>query len=66
MIDARGLSCPEPVIMVKEAMESNESKYEVLVDNRTSFENVSRYAGHQGYKVDAEQNGDEYHITLTK
>lgn len=66
MIDARGLSCPEPVIMVKEAMESKADKYEVMVDNRTSFENVSRYAGHQGYKVDYVMDGEDYHMTLTK
>ena len=47
-IDARGLSCPEPVIMTKNAMASREAAYEVLVDNVTAKENVSRFAVHQG------------------
>ena len=34
MIDARGRSCPEPVIMVKKALASKEASYEMMVDNR--------------------------------
>ena len=32
-VDARGLSCPEPVIRAKNAMESGDKEYEILVDN---------------------------------
>ena len=41
-IDARGRSCPEPVIMAKRALKENE-EIDVLVDNRASLENVQRY-----------------------
>ena len=27
VIDARGLSCPEPVVLLRSAMESNEDAY---------------------------------------
>ena len=40
-VDARGLSCPEPVIQTKNAMASKEAEYEVLVDNVVAKENVS-------------------------
>ena len=50
-IDARGLSCPEPVIRTKNALVSGEKAYTVMVDNVTAKENVSRFALHQGYKV---------------
>ena len=43
-LDARGLSCPEPVIMIRKAMASKEKRYEMIVDNQTSKENVTRYA----------------------
>ena len=46
MIDARGRSCPEPVIMIKKAMTTKESSYEMLVDNRVSVENVTRFASY--------------------
>ena len=41
-LDARGLSCPEPVIMISQAMKSGEAAYEILVDNRVSRENGTR------------------------
>ena len=47
-IDARGLSCPEPVIRAKNAMESGDKEYEILVDNVVAKENVSRFATHYG------------------
>lgn len=65
-VDARGLSCPEPVIMTKNAMASNENAYEVLVDNPTSKENVIRYAEHQGYKVSVTEADGEYTLSITK
>lgn len=66
MIDARGLSCPEPVIMIKKAMKSAEAEYAIMVDNRTSVENVTRFAEHSGYTVDLEQNGDEFTLKIHK
>lgn len=66
MLDARGLSCPEPVIMIKQAMESKENKYEIMVDNRTSVENITRFGEHQGFKVSVSENGGDYTLTLTK
>ena len=46
-IDARGLSCPEPVIRTKNALASGEKAYTVMVDNVTAKENVSRFALHR-------------------
>ena len=38
-VDARGLSCPEPVILTRKALLGGAKEYEVLVDNVTSREN---------------------------
>lgn len=65
-LDARGLSCPEPVIMIRKAMMKKDSVYEMVVDNPTSKENVTRYAEHQGYKVEVKEQGGEYTLTMTK
>ncbi|MDD7642216.1 MAG: sulfurtransferase TusA family protein [bacterium] len=65
-LDARGLSCPEPVIMIRKAMASKDNVYEMLVDNQTSKENVTRYAEHQGYQVTVTENGEEYLLTMKK
>ena len=65
-LDARGLSCPEPVIMISRAMKSGGSAYEITVDNRVSRENVTRYAEHQGYAVSVTESGGEYTLKITK
>lgn len=65
-IDARGLSCPEPVIMTRKALLSGEQSYEVLVDNPASRENVTRYAEHQGYSVSVSEQDGEYTLSLRK
>ena len=65
-IDARGLSCPEPVILISRAMKSGENAYEIIVDNRVSRENVTRYAEHQGYKVSVAEADGEFTLTIRK
>lgn len=65
-VDARGLSCPEPVILTKKALESKETAYEILVDNATAKENVSRFAQHQGYTPEVEEQGEDFLIRLKK
>ena len=65
-LDARGLSCPEPVIMISQAMKSGEATYEILVDNRVSRENVTRYAEHQGYRVSVTEEKGEFTLAISK
>ena len=67
-IDARGFSCPQPVLMFMEAVKSgNENKIIVLVDTDASKENVSRAAESKRYAVnDIRQQGDEYRMTIVK
>jgi len=66
MLDARGLSCPEPVVMIRKAMASKAAEYIMVVDNITSKENVTRYAEHQGYTVSVAEAGGEYTLTIKK
>ena len=65
-LDARGLSFPEPVMMLRQAMMSREDTYEITVDNHVSRENVTRYAEHQGYRVSCTENNDEFVLTIQK
>ena len=43
-VDARGLSCPQPVILARNAIKTGEFPIEVLVETVTSRENVRRAA----------------------
>ena len=65
-LDARGLSCPEPVILIRQAMQSGADAYEMIVDNHAAKENVTRYAEHQGYTVSVCQSGSEFTLQIQK
>ena len=65
-VDARGLSCPEPVILVRQAIQADDIPFDVLVDSVTSLENVRRLATRAGLRVQVEGAGDEYRLTIMK
>lgn len=65
-IDACGRSCPEPVLMTKNAVASGEASYEVLVDNQTAVQNVTRFAQQAGYAVTASEQDGVHHLKLTR
>ncbi len=68
LIDARGLSCPQPVLLFLEAVKSSGgTRFEVRVDTEASKENVSRAAESQHCRItDIKQTGDEYHLIIEK
>lgn len=65
-IDARGLSCPIPVVKTKQVMESNPpDEITVLIDNNVAKENVIRLAESKKYSVNVQTvNNDEYKLIL--
>lgn len=65
-IDARGLSCPEPVIRTRNALKGGADQYMVIVDNSTAKENVTRFAVSQGYKVSVVEKDGDFHLRLEK
>lgn len=67
-IDARGLSCPQPAMLTREAMgQLAEGRLEVLVDSGTARENVSRIAAKAGWTVSMEeQPGGGWRMMLTR
>lgn len=68
IVDARGLSCPQPVIMTVNAIKkAKKGDIVVVVDTDTSKENVSRAARAQGWEVaEIQPEGDGYRITIKK
>ncbi len=67
-VDARGLSCPQPVLMTLNAIKSGKDKeIIVLVDTDTSRENVTRAAESQCCVVQSVQpDGQGYRLTILK
>ncbi|PKN77486.1 MAG: preprotein translocase subunit TatB [Deltaproteobacteria bacterium HGW-Deltaproteobacteria-10] len=65
-IDARGLSCPQPVVLVSRAIADGNSDLEIIVDNEVARENVLRLATRRGLKTDAREEGAEIVIRTAK
>lgn len=64
-VDARGLSCPEPVIKAKQFIESTEEKPQsltVIVDNDTACKNVKKLAAAMGYHADSIEKPESFYI----
>ena len=66
-VDARGLSCPQPVLETKRAIEGlSAGRVEVLVDTATSRDNVSRFGGSRGWRVEKEEREEGFLVVLLK
>ncbi|MDA3899641.1 MAG: sulfurtransferase TusA family protein [Spirochaetes bacterium] len=66
-IDARGLSCPQPVILVQKALKDGALSLEIIVDNDVSKENVIRFAeGKYSMKTSVAQDGNDILLKITK
>jgi tRNA 2-thiouridine synthesizing protein A len=65
-VDARGLSCPQPAILARKAIEGGQFPIEVLVDSVTARENIRRLAENTGCKITVAQIEDEYRLTLNR
>ena len=66
LVDARGLSCPQPVILARNAIQAGAFPIEVRVDTTTALENVKRMAEKSGMRVQVEAVGDEFRLTISK
>lgn len=64
--DARGLSCPQPVLMAKKTMEKSPKGFIIVVDNETARENVKRFMESNGFLVNITHKGDDYELKATK
>jgi TusA-related sulfurtransferase len=65
-VDARGFSCPQPVIMARKAIRAGDFPVEVLVETVTSRENVRRAAEREGCTVTIESIDGEFKLVLSK
>lgn len=57
-INTRGMSCPQPVIMAKNAVAEKPVAIEILVDTGAPKSNVTRFLKNAGYKVEVKDDED--------
>ncbi len=66
IVDARGKSCPTPVIMAKKAVETaGGQEVVVLVDERSAAENISRFAKNAGITAVISQADGRVEVRLS-
>lgn len=65
--DARGLLCPEPVLITKREIDRlGQGTFQVLVDTVAARDNITRLAKSQKWEISVEPRGDEFLLTLKK
>lgn len=66
-IDARGLSCPKPVIETKKILDKlTEGSVTTIVDNETAMNNVKKLAESMSYSVNVREIGEDFHVQMYK
>lgn len=61
-IDTCGMSCPQPVLITKNALVENSEGVDIIVDNNTARENVERFLKHSGYSISVKEENDTFII----
>jgi len=66
-VDARGLSCPKPVIATKKILDQlRHGSVTTIVDNEIALENVTKLAQNMAFNVDVEEIEGNYYINIHK
>lgn len=65
-VDTCGMSCPQPVLMTKKALDKNTNGVEIIVDNQVAKGNVERFLKNSGYKVSVEEQEEVFIIKAEK
>ena len=63
-VDARGLSCPEPIMLTAEAIKWTTEPVKVLVSEPHQRTNVEKFAKDKGRKVTVTEKGSEFEIVI--
>ena len=63
-IDARGLSCPEPVMLTLEALKGTKESFKVLVSEPHQKINVEKYARYYKRETEATEKDGYFEVVI--
>lgn len=63
-VDARGLSCPEPIMLTADALKNNNGPIKVLVSEPHQKTNVEKLAKDRGKKTTVTEEGSGFVIVI--
>ena len=65
IVDARGQTCPVPVIMLKKALqETKDENIKVIVDNELSCQNIEKMLVEKGFKFHSYRENSDYVVEI--
>ena len=64
-IDAKGKSCPMPVIMAKKEMDAGVKFFEIEVDNKIAVENLKKLANSQGFTTTIKEDNGNFKVDFS-
>jgi len=65
-IDTRGMSCPQPVLMTKKAIDQSPEGLEILAGDNTAKNNIKRFLESKGFSVEIEETNEEFILKAIK
>lgn len=65
-IDTRGMSCPQPVLMAKKALEAHPEGIDVIAGDNTAKNNIKRFMESSGYSVQLAEDGNDFVLKARK
>ena len=63
-LDACGISCPEPLLRLKNALKT-EKEIILLVDSKNALDNCENYARKNGFRFETTTGLDKYKMHIT-
>lgn len=64
-INAVGMSCPEPLLMLKNTLKTEQNVL-LLLDSKGAHDNCINYAQKQGFTTKTTEKNGSYSIVITK
>lgn len=65
-VDACGLSCPQPVLLTKQAIGKAPNGVDIIVDSNAARENVHKFLQDSGYSVSIIEDGERFILEARK
>ncbi len=65
-IDTCGMSCPQPLLMTKNALKQSSDGLDIITDSNNSKTTIHRYLENEGYTVKIEEANDTFVLKARK
>lgn len=67
IVDTRGLNCPQPVLLTRQALiDSEVHEVVTIVDNETALENVAKLVNSLRLTANVDEKGGQFYISILK